>query len=811
MEKDVNFDRFRVRSGTWYAALTDDGNIKEMIFSDELRQMLGYRGKEEFPDTLDTFKQYIHPDDMSIMMDAVNSTSLGQAEKFDVEYRILHKNGDYVVVNDVGSLVRAANGRPFMMHGAVIDVTPIKDHDFGRKNPLKEIIQKAYREDAAKWFGTVYDLNEAARFRVDYDENGRLMALSWNDAYWKMFGYTRASEFPQSWPSFFNSIVPDDQELVLSAMEVLGKLTDPRDIHEEEFRVYNKDKSIHWIHVAARRVIDPEGHPQQVVGIVTDISERKRDELHTRIFDIFSQDYVTVNIVDVINHRLRMIRYYNRPDTADALEKVAEGYNYEQVLMHYIDTYVAPEDRERMHKVTTIENLVQQVSEKEMYRIQFAQIDTEGNRRHYQGSYLRIMDETGQPAIVVGFRDITDIVVAEQKKQAELQVAKEAAEAANNAKTAFLFNMSHDIRTPMNAIMGYRDLLEKYQEDPSRRQYYLVKMGEVSRVLLSIIDNVLEMARIEKGTLELHENVWNAYQFADYLYSVFMPMMDKKNLKFIRKVNVKHQYIYCDAGKLRDVFLNVISNAYKYTPEGGSISFEVEEVPHEREGWVAFKTTISDTGIGMSQEFIPQIFDAFARESNNVGNKIEGTGLGMSIVKRLVDFLEGTIEVQSKKGEGTSFVITIPHRIATKEEQQETLNIVEYKTDVIQGKRVLLAEDNDINAEIAIEILTELGLMVEHAADGQICVDMLVQAPAHYYDFILMDIQMPNMNGYEATETIRKLLDEEKAHIPILAMTANAFEEDKRAAINAGMNGHLAKPIDVDKLVQGIASVLQDS
>lgn len=391
-----------------------------------------------------------------------------------------------------------------------------------------------------------------------------------------------------------------------------------------------------------------------------------------------------------------------------------------------------------------------------------------------------------------------------QQKDAQ---ARKLAEDANDAKTSFLFNMSHDIRTPMNAIIGFRDLLEKHQDDPARRADYLKKIEDASMVLLSIINNVLEMARIEKGTIELDETAWGVEQFSDIVYSIFADMMDKKGLEFTRQLNIEHRYIYCDPIKLREVFINILSNAYKYTPQG-SVHMQVDELPSEREGWTCFRTTISDTGMGMSEEFLPHIFDEFARESNTTEAKIEGTGLGMPIVKRLVELMHGTIEVKSRKGEGTTFIVTIPHRIADRTDLVERTDTV-VDPAMFDGKRILLAEDNDLNAEIAIEILGEKGFIIERAADGQICCDMLNAAPDNYYDLILMDIQMPNMNGYEATRVIRKMMDSKKAHIPILAMTANAFEEDKRNAIRAGMNGHLTKPIDMHELMKTLAGVIR--
>jgi signal transduction histidine kinase/ABC-type amino acid transport substrate-binding protein/BarA-like signal transduction histidine kinase len=395
-----------------------------------------------------------------------------------------------------------------------------------------------------------------------------------------------------------------------------------------------------------------------------------------------------------------------------------------------------------------------------------------------------------------------------EENQEKLEDACKQAEAANNAKTSFLFNMSHDIRTPMNAIIGFADLLEKHQEEPEKRADYLKKIQDSSTVLLSIINNVLEMARIEKGTLAIDEAAWSAEQFNDTLYSVFQDMMKQKEIEFTRKIEVEHQYVLCDPIKLREVFINILSNAYKYTNPGGKVHMYLKEIPSSREGYAMYQTTISDTGIGMAEDFLPHIFEEFSRENNTTDNKIEGTGLGMPIVKRLVEFMEGTIEVRSKKGEGSTFIVTIPHKITDRPELVEhvgnTLDVERFK-----GKRILLAEDNELNAEIAIEILTEVGFEVDRAEDGQACVDMLQRAGDFFYDVILMDIQMPNLNGYEATKVIRELPDAAKAEIPIIAMTANAFEEDKRDAQRAGMNGHLAKPVNVHELYKTLMGILE--
>ena len=389
----------------------------------------------------------------------------------------------------------------------------------------------------------------------------------------------------------------------------------------------------------------------------------------------------------------------------------------------------------------------------------------------------------------------------------ELEKAREAAEAANSAKSSFLFNMSHNVQTPMNAIMGFRDLLEKYQDEPEMRAHYLEQIKDARGGLLSIINNVLEMARIEKGTIVLDEMPLEVEKFANNVFSVFQELMDEKEIKYTMHLNNKTKYVYCDATKTNAVFINILSNANKYTGVGGSVHFQLDELPSEKEGWTVFRTTISDTGIGMSEDFLPHIFEEFSREQNTTHNKIEGTGLGMPIVKRLVEFMKGTIEVKSKKGVGTTFIVTFPLRIAQNAADHQP-GVVEVNPEQFKGKRILLAEDNEINAEIAKAILGEAGFDIDCAEDGNICVNMLAEAPAHTYDVILMDIQMPNMDGYEAARTIRAMDDVEKANIPILAMTANAFEEDKRNAFDAGMNGHIAKPIDVKLLMSELARVL---
>ena len=396
-----------------------------------------------------------------------------------------------------------------------------------------------------------------------------------------------------------------------------------------------------------------------------------------------------------------------------------------------------------------------------------------------------------------------------QKLNDKLEIALKNAENASLAKTNFLNNMSHDIRTPMNVILGYNQLMKESLTDPKLLDYQK-KIEQSGKLLLSIINNVLDMARIESGKMEIDENVERMGDILEEVAGVFASDAKEKNIQIKSEMHVTHKSVVCDGTKVREIMLNLVSNALKYTSAGGTVTIKVQELPGDKDGYIKIKTEVADTGIGMSKEYIPIMFDSFSRERNTTIGKIGGTGLGMSIVKRLVDMMGGTIEVNSELGKGSCFTVTLQHRLADEsyyEKKSSPTQVVSKK--VLKGKRILLAEDNDLNAEITTTILENEGLLIDRVADGVQCVDKIEQMPAGTYDLILMDIQMPNMDGYQATKLIRQFADKEKADIPIIAMTANAFEEDKRNAIAAGMNGHMAKPIHVDKLLMTLAEMIE--
>ena len=399
-----------------------------------------------------------------------------------------------------------------------------------------------------------------------------------------------------------------------------------------------------------------------------------------------------------------------------------------------------------------------------------------------------------------------------QKLNDKLEIALKKAEDASLAKTRFLNNMSHDIRTPMNVILGYAQLMEnelKGKDMPETLEH-LEKMQQSGNLLLSIINNVLDMARIESGRMELDENYCRIEDVRKSLFAVFDEKARKKNIVLHYTMNVEHEHVLTDVTKVKEIFVNILSNAIKYTPSGGSVMMSVDELPCDELGYMIVRNRVSDTGIGMSQDYMTKIFDAFTREHNTTKSKIAGTGLGMSIVRKYVDLLGGTIDVESELGKGSTITVTLKHKIAD-ESYYVKKHIEESGTgsEILEGRNILLAEDNDLNAEITEAILERAGIKTERVEDGIQCVNMIEKMPAGTYDMILMDIQMPKMNGYKATQAIRRLPDKDKACIPIIAMTANAFEEDKRDALAVGMNGHIAKPIELDKLLSMLAEVIR--
>lgn len=431
----------------------------------------------------------------------------------------------------------------------------------------------------------------------------------------------------------------------------------------------------------------------------------------------------------------------------------------------------------------------------------------------YKTTFYSFLKDHLVVVLVLGFSIIIVILLLLQKArraEASAKVALKSAEDASLAKTQFLHNVSHDIRTPMNAILGYSELMKNELKDNDLPKVFehLNKLQKAGNILLSIINNVLDMARIESGHMELDENYANIEDIRQRLIEMFEDEAKKKNIHVRYTFNVEHKHVMADVTKVEEIFVNILSNALKYTPSNGSVEVNVDELSCDESGYVIVRTSITDTGIGMSQEYLEKIFESFSRE-RMTSSKISGTGLGMAIVKKYVDLLGGTIDVKSVLGKGSTFVVTLKYKMADEkyylDKQEENC---EDDNTIFNGKHILLAEDNDLNAEIAQTILERAGLFVDRVKNGIECVNRVIENPVGTYDVILMDIQMPKMDGYKATCEIRNLQDKAKACIPIVAITANAFEEDKKKAIDAGMDGHIAKPIDIEDLFVVLTDIL---
>ena len=617
--------------------------------------------------------------------------------------------------------------------------------------------------------------------------------------------------YSESLNYFYDNVLMKDS--CPNYMDLLSNASLMRTLKEQgslewQFQIVPDENGVSNFGARAVFLYEDLNHFKIIMGFrpIDEIVKREKVlELQREIIEGLGKEYFSILLLELDSGQIFSYREVgeNGKCIADFCRKYENQWC--AFLPAYADEIVTDESRENFLDQLSLDALCSNQDDFSMtYEFKM------GNRIIYhQTRMVYVYKKDRSRVAVIGTRNIDDLIKKERMQEAKLKEAYIVAEEANKAKTDFLNNMSHDIRTPMNVILGYNELMKQYLTDPILVDYQH-KIEQSGKLLLSIINNVLDMSRIESGKMVVEERAEQIGLVVEEIENVFESSAQEKNIEFTTSVDVDHTHVLWDGFKVREILMNLVGNAFKYTPEGGNIAIDVKELNCTRSGYVRIQTQVKDTGVGMSEDYLPTLFDSFSREYNTTIGKVSGTGLGMAIVKNLVDMMDGDICVKSKVGEGTCFTVTFEHRIADEEciELNQELDVLDGKS-VLQGKHVLLVEDNELNAEIAMAILEQSGLILDRVEDGLACINRLSEVDADLYDLILMDIQMPNVNGYEATRRIRQFKNLKKASIPILAMTANAFEEDKKMAMEAGMNGHISKPIDVNALENQIINLFK--
>ena len=762
--------------------------------NEEMARMLGYDAVEELIEAIDgKVINTIHPDDREQVIKDIGDEYY-EGLTYETTYRMPRKDGSCFWTVDKGKVVQTEDGKLAII-SACYDMTSFVERH--KKLEEKNMLSQA-----------TIDNIPGGYHRCSLEEGHPFLYIS--NRFLAILGWTREEIRTIFDNKFDNMLHPDDRNL---SSDYVTRILDTRGHGSEKDQIYRllgKD-GYHWVTDATTLV--KSGNQTFFQGNITDFTdfvkakEKKEQEieLQREIIEGLGKEYFSVLAVELDKDRVLSYRESgeNGKIISDFCRKC--GNRWSKIIPSYAEMMVSDNTNGEFENQLGLETLRSQ--EKDYSMTYEFKLETGINYHQVRVAFVKKKD--GTRMAVVGTRNIDSLIKKERMQEEKLKKAYVAAENANKAKTEFLNNMSHDIRTPMNVILGYNHLM-KSQLTESKQLDYQKKIEQSGKLLLAIINNVLDMARIESGKIKVDENYERVGEVVDEIISTFSSEAEEKEIHLSGSMKVTHRNILCDGTKIREIYVNLVSNAMKYTPRGGNVTITVEELPCEKEGYMKVKSEIKDTGIGMSKEYLPTLFEPFSREQNTTPRRIGGTGLGMPIVKKMVDLMGGSIEVASELGKGTVFTFTLMHKIADRKFYSQKTEAAETSEmgKNLSGKHVLLAEDNNLNAEIAVTVLEETGIVIERVEDGIQCVNRVAQMSPGTYDLILMDIQMPNMDGYQAAQCIRHLDDKMKAEIPIIAMTANAFAEDRKKAFDAGMNGHIAKPIDIEKLGAVILSVL---
>lgn len=768
IDNDLTIQEVCGRIGGYHRCSLGDG-YPFLYVSLKFQEIFGW-SKEEIETRFDNkLMNMVHPEDRNL-------------DLFHSVFRLLGKDGYHYVSESID-----IEGDS-ILHGNISDVT-----EFIREKEQNNILSALTMDYT---FLVLCDLKQDTVEVIKQDASCA-----------EMNGHS----YSESLNYFYDNVLMKDS--CPNYMDLLSNASLMRTLKEQgslewQFQIVPDENGVSNLGARAVFLYEDLNHFKIIMGFrpIDEIVKREKVlELQREIIEGLGKEYFSILLLELDSGQIFSYREVgeNGKCIADFCRKYENQWC--AFLPAYVDEIVTDESRENFLDQLSLDALCSNQDDFSMtYEFKM------GNRIIYhQTRIVYVYKKDRSRVAVIGTRNIDDLIKKERMQEAKLKEAYIVAEEANKAKTDFLNNMSHDIRTPMNVILGYNELMKQYLTDPILVDYQH-KIEQSGKLLLSIINNVLDMSRIESGKMVVEERAEQIGLVVEEIENVFESSAQEKNIVFTTSVDVDHTHVLWDGFKVREILMNLVGNAFKYTPEGGHITIDVKELNCTRSGYVRIQTQVKDTGVGMSEDYLPTLFDSFSREYNTTIGKVSGTGLGMAIVKNLVDMLDGDICVKSKRGEGTCFTVTFEHRIADEEciELNQELDVLDGKS-VLQGKHVLLVEDNELNAEIAMAILEQSGLILDRVEDGLACINRLSEVDADLYDLILMDIQMPNVNGYEATRRIRQFKNLKKANIPILAMTANAFEEDKKMAMEAGMNGHISKPIDVNALENQIINLFK--
>ena len=637
-----------------------------------------------------------------------------------------------------------------------------------------------------------------------------------NDVMLEIFGCKNLDEFKTLTGYTFQGIVhPDDLDAVQASIKHQIATHDKK-IDYVEYRIIRKDGTIRWVDDFGR-FTHTKNYGDVFYVFIRDITEmhiaREENQRREKVIAGLSIGFSSIYLLNLDTGTMRPYRLKNenfRKLTDELGLNDKEKFSFKEILPLYAARYVLPEDKELYLKEIEIERLRERLKAESSYTVTYRCKDNDDKIIYTEMFLARVEEENFTRHVVMGYRDVTQHFTQARRELAEkmnMEMELEREKRANEIKSSFLFNISHDIRTPMNAIMGFTELAKLHLNDSERVKNYLKKVDEANRHLIALIDDLLEMSRIDYGRLEIKSEPCNLSEQINTVLDMFRPQIEEKQIRLEENLDLPPDEVFVDALRFRRVMGNILGNAVKFTPAKGTITISARRKQISDSGYARYQFSISDTGVGITEEFMKKMYDAFERENSSTKTGYIGTGLGLSITKKLLDVMGGSISVKSKKGEGSTFTVDLPLKLVEHTPSGEIIE--ESKIPKHSGEhRILLVEDIEINRMLAETILTESGFLVESVPDGSDAVEIIKSRPIWYYDLVLMDIQMPVMNGYEATRAIRALGREDTNILPIIALSANAREEDKKMSLESGMNFHVAKPFDIAHLLSTIDEYL---